>query len=56
MKKFFLLLLLTCLTAFSAGAQWRLGASAGASYNWYSIDKHYQSDFNYQGLWAPTGP
>ena len=55
MKKFFLLLLLTGLTALSAGAQWRLGASAGASYNWYSIDKHYQSDFNYQGLWAPTG-
>lgn len=55
MKKLLLLLLAVGLTAVSADAQVRMGVSGGAGYNWYVIDKHYQTDFNYQGLWAPTG-
>jgi hypothetical protein len=33
-------------------AQWRIGASGGATYNWYSIDTHYQTDFRYDGAWG----
>lgn len=53
MKK--LLLVLTAAAfAFSAQAQWRAGVSAGVSHNWYSIKTHYQTDFNYEGLSAPS--
>lgn len=54
MKKKLLFLLLAAFAAVPAFARWRVGASAGASYNWYSIEKHYQTDFHYEGLWAPT--
>lgn len=54
MKKKLILLILGAAFAIPALAQWRVGLSAGASYNWYSIDKQYQADFHYQGLWAPS--
>lgn len=54
MKKIFLLLPAFLLTAVSTFAQWRIGVSAGASYNWYAIEKHYMTDFRYQGLWDAT--
>lgn len=51
-------LLIFALCSFSvavftpAHAQWRIGASGGATYNWYSIDTHYQNDFHYDGAWG----
>ena len=35
-----------------AVSQWRVGASAGADYNWYLIDKQYQTDYHYTGAWG----
>lgn len=56
MKKFsfaavLLLFVFSCHLA-PLHAQWRIGASGGATYNWYSIDKHYQTDFRYDGAWG----
>ena len=33
-------------------AQWRVGASGGATYNWYHIDTQYQTDYRYEGAWG----
>ena len=33
-------------------AQWRVGASGGATYNWYTIDTQYQTDNRYEGAWG----
>ena len=33
-------------------AQWRVGASGGADYNWYSINTQYQTDYRYSGAWG----
>ena len=54
MKKKLILLLAAVMFAIPVCGQWRVGLSAGASYNWYSIDRQYQADFHYQGLWAPS--
>lgn len=35
-------------------AQWRVGMSAGADYNFYTIDKHYLLDYRYLGEWGFT--
>jgi opacity protein-like surface antigen len=35
-------------------AQWRLGVEAGATYNHYSIDKQYMSDYRYENGWGAT--
>lgn len=33
-------------------AQWRVGASGGATFNHYSIDTQYQTDYRYGGAWG----
>ena len=43
------------LTPETASAQWRVGASAGADYNWYSINVNYQTDYRYDGAWGWSG-
>ncbi len=35
-------------------AQWRLGVTAGADYNTYSMDLQYMSDFRMEGRWGAT--
>ncbi len=50
-------LIIIILCAFSqiqgkAQTRWRVGASGGADYNWYSIDTQYQTDFRYDGAWG----
>ena len=35
-------------------AQWRVGVNAGATYNMYSIDKQYMTDYKYDGVWSFT--
>lgn len=53
-QKILLLGLLGCLLMIPsvASAQWRVGASGGADYNWYSINTHYQTDLHYVGAWG----
>jgi hypothetical protein len=38
----------------SVNAQWRLGVTAGASYNHYSIDTRYMSGVNYTNAWGES--
>ena len=54
MKKKLVLILLCGLCYLSGTAQnkWRVGASAGADYNWYSLNKNYQTDYRYDGAWG----
>lgn len=33
-------------------AQWRIGLTVGATYNFYSIDNHYMTDWHYKGAWG----
>lgn len=33
-------------------AQWRIGIMGGATYNLYSKDNHYMSDWHYKGAWG----
>ena len=54
-QKIYLLIFALCslfLIPSKAQAQWRIGASGGATYNWYSINTHYQNDFHYDGAWG----
>ncbi len=52
MKKLFLLLVLSLPSL--AHAQWRVGVTAGADCNHYSIDTHYQTDVKYKDRWGMT--
>ena len=54
MKRFFFFFLLCAmlLCPKALQAQWRVGASGGATYNWYSIDTQYQADYRYDGAWG----
>lgn len=48
-------LVLTCLLLLASGnahAQWRLGLSGGGDYNWFSINKQYQTNYHYTGAWG----
>ena len=49
-----ILSVLLMFVAVMAHGQWRLGASGGGDYNFYSIDRHYQSDYHYKGVWGGT--
>ena len=53
MKKLFLCLLTLCSIC-SAQAQWRVGITAGADWNQYTIDKHYMLDWHYEAQWGAT--
>lgn len=35
-----------------SNAQWRVGITGGATYNQYSIDNHYMSDWHFKGAWG----
>ena len=56
MKKLFffltVLLFIAPIWTGSAQAQWRIGASGGATYNWYSVDMQYQVDYRIAGAWG----
>ena len=47
-----LLLTVFVFLASPASAQWRIGVSGGADYNWYSIKTNYQTDYRYDGAWG----
>ena len=52
-----LLLAIVMLTAVNVSpvrAQWRAGVTMGRAWNHYSIDKHYMTDWHYEGLWGWT--
>ncbi len=49
-----LLLLLVLALPSLAHAQWRVGVTAGADCNHYSIDTHYQTDVKYKDRWGMT--
>ena len=54
-KKIYLFIFALCslfLIPDKAQAQWRIGASGGATYNWYSIAPRYQTDYHYDGAWG----
>ena len=53
MKKAVFLFLLLVATG-SLTAQWRVGLSGGADYNFYSINTQYQADYHYTGRWGAT--
>jgi len=53
MKRFLLTyLLLAFLVPTTCLAQWRIGVSAGADYNFYSRDKQYLTDYHYLDQWG----
>lgn len=37
-----------------AQAQWRAGVTVGGDWNHYTIDKHYMTDWHYEGRWGWT--
>ena len=49
MRKRFLLMTMALLTAIVAHAQWRVGATTGGDYNFYSMNKQYMTDLEVQG-------
>ena len=51
-----LLAILTMTTAnlTPAYAQWRAGVTMGRAWNHYTVDKHYMTDWHYEGLWGWT--
>jgi len=51
-KQFFLLLCLLLTVPAVSHAQWRAGVSGGGDYNWFTLDKQYQTDFRYDGAWG----
>lgn len=54
MKKIFCIIAFMLATVI-AQAQWRIGITGGATYNYYSIDKHYMEDWHYKGAWGKIG-
>ena len=54
MEKRRLLLAFALMTTLFANAQWRVGVTAGADYNVFSIDKQYMTDVLFDGRWGVT--
>ncbi len=54
MKRKLLFAIAVMLLTLPAAAQWRVGLTAGADYNSYSIDKQYLEDCHYSGRWGVT--
>ena len=54
MEKRRLLLAFALMTTLFADAQWRVGVTAGADYNVFSIDKQYMTDVLFDGRWGVT--
>ena len=42
------------LSPLHAEGEWRLGINGGATWNHYSIDKQYQTDYRYPSQWGGT--
>ena len=56
-QKFYLCILALCSVFFLPGkvqAEWRLGINGGATWNYYSLDKQYQTDYRYPSQWGGT--
>lgn len=51
-KSAFVIIFLAC--SLMTSAQWRIGITGGATYNQYTIDNHYMSDWHYRGAWGKT--
>ena len=49
-----LLMAVALLTAFTAHAQWRVGVTGGTTYNVFSMDKQYLTDYQIDGRWGVT--
>ena len=47
-------LMIAGLNISPAHAQWRAGVTIGGDYNHYSIDKHYMTDWDFEGKWGLT--
>lgn len=54
MEKRRLLLAFALMITLFANAQWRVGVTAGADYNVFSIDKQYMTDVLFDGRWGVT--
>lgn len=54
MEKRRLLLAFVLMITLFANAQWRVGVTAGADYNVFSIDKQYMTDVLFDGRWGVT--
>lgn len=52
MRRFFPVLTVMVLLSLAAQAQWRVGASGGGDFNWYSVNTNYQVDYHYDGAWG----
>ena len=44
-----MMVVVALLTAIAAHAQWRVGATTGGDYNFYSMNKQYMTDLEVQG-------
>lgn len=55
-QKFLLLVALTLLSPLAVGlqAQWRIAVSGGATWNHYSVDKQYATDYRFDDRWGGT--
>ena len=58
-KKIYLLIIALCTMVLlpervQAQGEWRLGINGGATWNHYSLDKQYQSDYRYPTQWGGT--
>ena len=56
-QKLYVLIIAVCalvLVPAKGQAQWRIGINGGASWNHYSIDKQYQTDYRYPSQWGGT--
>ena len=54
MKQKIFLLVGALMLTMAAHAQWRLGATVGATSNHYSMDRQYMSDYNLKDRWGLT--
>ena len=46
------IILFVIVSSLAVNAQWRIGLTVGATYNSYSRDNHYMSDWHYKGAWG----
>lgn len=48
------ILIIVLLLPIAVSAQWRLGVNGGASWNHFSMDRQYQTDYRYEDMWSGT--
>ena len=54
MRKGIILMAVALLTVITARAQWRVGVTGGTTYNVFSMDKQYMTDYQIDGRWGAT--